>query len=255
MFCSDLYYSSQFCSNQRFTRCSRSGLLISRTGFTLIELLVVIAIIAILVAMLFPVFALARESARRTSCLSNVKQLTLAFAQYTQDYDEVLPAGSGGVSNKPGGWIYFNRTPANVPRRGPQPYEVTRGSIYPYVKNKQVYVCPDDNEGKISGDSYAANSCIFVGNGYGFHAGKHLAAFEDTSSWMLFAEEASFDPLRSSTDDGYFYIVSDTQHNVFSKRHLGGSNLSFLDGHCKALRDSTVIAGKYHTGGENVPCD
>ena len=99
---------------------------------------------------------------------------------------------------------------------------------------------------------YAANSCVFVGNGPGFHTGKTLAAFEDTASWMLLAEEASFDPLRSSTDDGYFYIISDTRHNVFSKRHLGGSNLSFLDGHCKALRDSSVIAGKYHTGGEDI---
>ena len=63
-----------------------------RRGFTLIELLVVIAIIAILAAILFPVFARAREKARQTACLNNVKQLSLAVMQYTQDYDEILPA-------------------------------------------------------------------------------------------------------------------------------------------------------------------
>src|SRR5215216_4432933 len=64
---------------------------VKRRGFTLIELLVVIAIIAILAAILFPVFARARENARRTSCLSNLKQLSLGIMQYTQDYDERLP--------------------------------------------------------------------------------------------------------------------------------------------------------------------
>ena len=64
------------------------------SGFTLIELIVVIAIIAILAAILFPVFAKVREKARQVSCLSNMKQLGLAFVQYSQDYDEVLPDGT-----------------------------------------------------------------------------------------------------------------------------------------------------------------
>src|SRR5476651_819462 len=67
----------------------------SRHGFTLIELLVVIAIIAILAAILFPVFARAREQARRTSCLSNMKQIGLALFMYAQDYDETLPERYG----------------------------------------------------------------------------------------------------------------------------------------------------------------
>ncbi|MDR3709258.1 MAG: DUF1559 domain-containing protein [Capsulimonadaceae bacterium] len=96
-------------------------------GFTLIELLVVIAIIAILAAILFPVFATAREKARQTSCASNMKQLGLAFVQYGQDYDEVLPFGtdtSGGAPNGSAiGW-------------SPQ--------IYSYVKSVGVYACPDD---------------------------------------------------------------------------------------------------------------
>lgn len=91
------------------------------SGFTLIELLVVIAIIAILASILFPVFGRARENARRTSCLSNGKQLGLAIMQYTQDYDERFPQGRSANNAQKNPW---NRT------------------IYPYVKSVQVFVCP-----------------------------------------------------------------------------------------------------------------
>src|SRR5580658_7657312 len=90
-----------------------------KKGFTLIELLVVIAIIAILAAILFPVFAKAREKARQTACLSNEKQLGLAEMQYTQDYDETFPS----TNDYGTGWAK---------------------TIYPYVKSLGVFACPDD---------------------------------------------------------------------------------------------------------------
>ena len=96
----------------------------NRRGFTLIELLVVIAIIAILAAILFPVFAKAREKARQITCASNEKQLGLGVLQYTQDNDERLPCGNvngGALGNFPDGWA---------------------GQIYPYVKSTGVYKCP-----------------------------------------------------------------------------------------------------------------
>lgn len=115
-------------------------------GFTLIELLVVIAIIAILAAILFPVFATAREKARQTSCTSNLKQLGVAFTQYEQDYDEVPPVGNS-QTNQILGWA---------------------GQIYPYIKSTKAFVCPDDTTPGAS-CSYAINrsmikSITYVGS-------------------------------------------------------------------------------------------
>src|SRR5262249_24653929 len=124
----------------------------NRSAFTLIELLVVIAIIAILAAILFPVFAQARESARRTSCLSNVKQMGLAFAMYAQDYDETTPAVVHQGSLDQDFWYI----------------------IQPYVKNINMFYCPDRTEWTMpSGDDCGGQAfnpqqrCI----GYGYNWG------------------------------------------------------------------------------------
>lgn len=119
-----------------------------RSGFTLIELLVVIAIIAILAAILFPVFAQARAKARQISCLSNQKQLGLAYMQYVQDFDETFPFSEkwGGAG---AGWA---------------------GHMYPYVKSAGVYECPDDtverwnDPAKPHKVSYAQNAKLSSGN-------------------------------------------------------------------------------------------
>src|SRR5688572_9600426 len=95
----------------------------AKRGFTLIELLVVIAIIALLAAILFPVFARARENARKSSCQNQLKQIGLGIAQYTQDYDETMP--NRGANNNP-----------TIPS--------WRQRIFPYVKSTQVYRCPSN---------------------------------------------------------------------------------------------------------------
>ena len=119
---------SGFLSGSRRTR--------SASGFTLIELLVVIAIIAILAAILFPVFAQAREKARAISCLSNLKQIGLAVAQYNQDYDEKTPNGRDQYG-RASGWAW---------------------QVYPYVKSVGAFKCPDDGAADQDCPSLAMNA-------------------------------------------------------------------------------------------------
>ena len=172
------------------TRGSKS---VYRAGFTLIELLVVIAIIAILAAILFPVFARARESARRTACLSNVKQLGTNWMMYVQDYDEQFPPSNTTVGVnaqwKPAGALPFPCKPcrprrkATLPADDPVMFPKTDQAAYdprvfamPYVKNIDIFKCPSDvgipagqvpgdpSQGvpvwKVEGTSYCLNSAL-----------------------------------------------------------------------------------------------
>lgn len=127
------------------------GMRVRTQAFTLIELLVVIAIIAILAAILFPVFAQAREKARQVACLSNLKQIGLAIAQYNQDFDECFPCGmfqnAGPGANGGTGWA---------------------GQIIPYVKNNAVFTCPNDDSPEVANQtviSYGYNQQLDAATG------------------------------------------------------------------------------------------
>jgi prepilin-type N-terminal cleavage/methylation domain-containing protein/prepilin-type processing-associated H-X9-DG protein len=131
--------------NTRGVRCtptvchpvSRNRAWGGRSAFTLIELLVVIAIIAILAAILFPVFAQAREKARQTACLSNMKQIGLGFMMYAGDYDEVMPCAMARIA------------PINGGNRNYIPYDQ---QVKPYIKNDQIFTCPSDATKATQGD-------------------------------------------------------------------------------------------------------
>ena len=190
-------------------------------GFTLIELLVVIAIIAILAAILFPVFAKAREKARSASCLSNVKQLALAVMMYAQDYDERTPCGCG------------YRATGNLKWAG-APWWVR---IEPYAKNTQLYACPSlDYAWGTYWDHWMQRSYSRVQR-----LNTKLGSIQSPASTVLFGDgvhpaveypRGAF-PLRcaAASCQGLPNGFGDWVANY--SIHNGGNNVAFMDGHAK----------------------
>jgi prepilin-type N-terminal cleavage/methylation domain-containing protein/prepilin-type processing-associated H-X9-DG protein len=215
-----------------------------RRGFTLIELLVVIAIIAILAAILFPVFAQAREKARQASCLSNLKQMGLATVMYAQDYDETYPVylmyatGQGPLPSPP--------PPYRAAVSGPECYAgLWCNLIYPYTKNKGVYKCPSGNprttnpyQKGCQDVDYASNigtniknalngtSTLKDGMGRNPTEVLSLAAVPDPAGTIIIGHASSSDP----TPYIFFYPASPQYLTSF---HMGGNNYAFADGHAK----------------------
>jgi prepilin-type N-terminal cleavage/methylation domain-containing protein/prepilin-type processing-associated H-X9-DG protein len=217
-----------------------------KRAFTLIELLVVIAIIAILAAILFPVFARARENARRSSCQSNLKQLALGVIQYAQDNDSrlfiVRSAGNGGHALDP---------------------------IYPYVKSDQIFRCPSAPK--------QTTNWTMSGSGSGAYGYATTYGLPYESNWsariavaMELGEDNSLTPVNPGTtmidrfsEAAKICLLSETQrfanysgfgwgwdayqglsfpsanYNV-TERHFDGSNYAYLDGHVKWLKSSTA---------------
>ncbi len=186
-----------------------------RRGFTLIELLVVIAIIAILAAILFPVFARAREKARQTSCLNNVKQLVLGINMYAQDYDESLPM-SRHRSNPTASWQGWNTL------------------VDPYVKNTQVFTCPSET-------NYSVGYGCTCSNTYSsmmYEAARSLAKIEHPSElYLILCGMSGYDHIPLNCWPG---ACACTPNNV-AFRHNEGTNIGFVDGHAKWMKDSNVI--------------
>lgn len=222
-------------------------------GFTLIELLVVIAIIAILAAILFPVFARARENARRSACQSNLKQIGLGIHQYTQDYDERLPLEVAGEAAD------YSVLAANYSNVN---YVAL---IQPYVKNWQVFKCPSATPATSAGyvptgdsnTSYAPNQVLF------FTTPRAIATIPNTSEiiavqeWQTSAARINARPKYTGFNQEYnmWHQISNGAE-ILSMAHLEGGNLLFIDGHVKWRKPTSLKAYEFGlttgpTGGPN----
>jgi prepilin-type N-terminal cleavage/methylation domain-containing protein/prepilin-type processing-associated H-X9-DG protein len=210
-------------------------------AFTLIELLVVIAIISILAAILFPVFARARENARRASCMSNLKQIGLGVLMYTQDYDENYP-------------ITFTSTPSAV----------WYTMLFPYVKSTQLFRCPSDsNTTTAKNSSVAGQGSFVVSYAYNYKYGvsgtpTSLSAIASPSTAVIMSDggaQVDADGRVSASSSlttkaaGARFLADSGHYSTQVKaapgssdyvgpaiRHLDTVNVLFADGHAKALQ-------------------
>ncbi len=231
-----------------------------KSGFTLIELLVVIAIIAILAAILFPVFARAREKARQSSCTSNLKQIGTAFMMYAQDYDEVLCDNLMGRDH--GNWALM---------------DAWSRCIMPYVKNQQLFKCPSawwgssamGTPGNINGGYGAMVQVIGYAGSLGYNAadwggdpnldapgyGQPIAAMTAPAENILVCDATNWNCHRGfweRTDNSSHPtpgIAAQYNHAYYTvdSRHNGQANVCFADGHVKSLPQGIQNCPRAHS--------
>ncbi|MCS6775727.1 MAG: DUF1559 domain-containing protein [Chloroherpetonaceae bacterium] len=236
----------------------------ARAAFTLIELLVVIAIIAILAAILFPVFAQARESARQTTCLSNLKQIGTATMMYLQDYDETF-VPVGGTAEKP--WVpglrpdQMTRTTTDPVTRvtAEKPVNGWSLNLLPYIRNRDLFQCPSMDRTFNGGgectpfngqrmtnhyaynywlgadDSYPFGDYYRVPDGTTFGAPLTQAALAQPANVITHFHSGSVPPYGATWGCVYVTIELPDFYNKIRPRlrHKNGDNLAFADGHAK----------------------
>jgi prepilin-type N-terminal cleavage/methylation domain-containing protein/prepilin-type processing-associated H-X9-DG protein len=203
----------------------------TKRAFTLIELLVVIAIIAILAAILFPVFAQAKEAAKKTSCLSNLKQISLATIMYSNDYDDTIyPFQYAIAGDDPGQRMWFARQHAATNK-----WDFNEGFVGPYMKNGEIVDCP--SAGAITKGmndmpvAYAVNYHLFLDVTKGWHT-TNFSSIEAPADTLLMADAAArYGPTLSR----YNILWVNMGPTYIHARHGGdAANIAWLDGHAKS---------------------
>jgi prepilin-type N-terminal cleavage/methylation domain-containing protein/prepilin-type processing-associated H-X9-DG protein len=191
----------------------------STAGFTLIELLIVITILAILACLLFPVFSRARESARRASCQSNLRQIALGLQQYTQDYDERFPVNPSDLD----GWAII---------------------IGHNIKNSQIFQCPSELTTAEEGYTDYWLNAAMVGRSEAsvLYASSTILNGDGDGEAVNYVFTYTGSPLSSSAEDteDAADIANWQASGKYARRHLEGANYSFVDGHVKWLNPGAV---------------
>ncbi len=228
----------------------------ARRGFTLIELLVVIAIIAILASILFPVFAQAREQARKTSCTSNMRQIGMALMQYVQDYDETFPtqhANNWPTGGATGSWL--NSLPN------------WEGLLYPYFKNWQMLRCPSAIRSPwngVNGPEAEATNYMINGVVGRWPSSPTLAQVPAPADIIYLQESYYYGPFSISrpllgggvyrywhySDPTSTYYCNGQSNGlphceVYNSTHKHGGNILYCDGHAKYMQYTRVRSGHF----------
>ena len=192
-----------------------------RSAFTLIELLVVIAIIAILAAILFPVFARARENARRSSCMSNLKQIGLGMVQYTQDYDEKFVT-QNLVTGTPANYLFFGN------------------QLQPYLKSTQIFVCPSASGSEYSLLAPGGNASDAQDHTWTAPAGSGipLSPMKGTYGLSFTVDGSALATISAPSRTPMFMDAKDVSATggpevLNARRHFNGVNYCYVDGHVK----------------------
>ncbi len=206
-----------------------------RRGFTLIELLVVIAIIAILAAILFPVFARAREKARQASCSSNLKQIALAALMYVQDYDERTP------------WMRLTNPPADMcpyaPNNGSPCYTCWSEHITPYAKNDQLFNCPSSN--RYRAPNTRGSICMSYGWSCHIDNMKLGAIYKPAETLMTIDADCHW-VNGDCTSHARGEIHGKNELYRTAPLHNEGSNIAFADGHVKWMGATAIMPAMWH---------
>jgi prepilin-type N-terminal cleavage/methylation domain-containing protein/prepilin-type processing-associated H-X9-DG protein len=225
----------------------------SRRGFTLIELLVVIAIIAILAAMLFPVFAQARAKARQASCSSNAKQLLIAVQMYADDHDGTLPFETTPVAEE----LNADDLYAGDTEYRANTYLIWPDSLMPYIENEQIFVCPETIEWIGYGWNVEISYQAWPGGGSSRFTGRRMVEIHNPSETLLIVD-AEIYPGRAkwayrrawASDTRYPERWNPPHGGGGSGGHHGGYNIGYADGHVKWQNFGNLKAVQY--GGKTI---
>ncbi len=225
-------------------------------GFTLIELLVVIAIIAILAAILFPVFARAKAKALQTTCLSNVRQLALAFQMYASDHDETMPlayyyTGDFSGEYEEHAWDFHCYWEWDGSASNLISYEL--GLIGPYTRNEQISRCPifDAPSGQRPASGYAYNTSYLGGPPAEGKKPALTAKIKHSSRTVLLCDSAYYDndttwtPYTGISQNNYLRSPNDASNFVGPNvhyRHNGIANVAYCDGHAKGITEKHGVS-------------